>query len=356
MRVIAYICTGALLCSNAMAQTKRVIPASVANVDGNSSTPYFSGYGAGRVQQVIIANRLAKNIAIIRELALRGDGSPMTAQPGRSFTNTKFWMGYTTVTPSSMSSNFAKNRTSKLTLMFTGNLNLPALNTTSRPFNIVWKLPAPWTFMPKTGNLLLEWEVPGQATKSRYFLDAHVGKSTAGSCSTFGSKGSFAKPENYTVTCPSPQAMNPGGKLEFMTASFSKQYPAIVAWGFSNKQFGPIKLPFDLKTLGAPGNFLNVSIDLAFPLIMRIGRGGFEARAALPIPNDPIVRGLTLYTQGIFVDTAANQLGLVFSEGLAMTISSGPFGQLLGHWDSNSATGSMSRNTGLVVQFDGIFN
>lgn len=257
MRVIAYLITATLLSATATAQTKKVIPASVAKVDGSTSTPYSSGYGAGRAQQVIVGKQLANNIAIIRELALRGDGQRLTAQPARSFTNTKFWMGYTSVTPSSMSSTFAKNRTSSQTLMLTGNLNLPALNTTSRPFNIVWKLPAPWTFLPSLGNLLLEWEVPGQASKAQYFLDAHNGTSTTGSCRTFGSKGSFAKTENYTVTCPSPQAMNPGGKLEFMTASFSQQYLALVAWGASNKNSGLVNLPFDREALGAPGNFLS---------------------------------------------------------------------------------------------------
>ena len=51
--------------------------------------------------------------------------------------------------------------------------------------------------------------------------------------------------------------MNPGGKLEFMTASFSQQYLALVAWGASNKNSGLVNLPYDREALGAPGNFLS---------------------------------------------------------------------------------------------------
>jgi len=338
------------------AQTTKVVPAAAATSDGSSSTPYFSGYGSGRAQQVILGKKLAPNTALIREVALRADGSNLQTVPGRSFTNLKFYLGVTDKSPSTMSTTFASNRTSVYKLMFSGAMNLPAQNATTRPFNIRWKLSAPYLYRAADGNLLLEWEVPGQPTKSNYFLDTHADSATPGQFKAYGPAGKFAASESYTVTCPNPAGLAPGGKAEFMTASFKKNYPAIVAWGFSDKFYGPLPLPFDLTTLGAPGNALNCSIDLALPLVMQAGRGGWEARSALPIPYHPWFNGFQIFAQAIFVDQPSNALGLVFSQGLQLTVSEDSAGTLLGHYDSTSATGYLTTRQGLVIEFTGVFS
>ena len=63
------------------AQQKKVIPSAAATQDGSTSTPYFSGYGAGIAQQIIDAAAVARGVGIINELALRaGSFNSMAAR------------------------------------------------------------------------------------------------------------------------------------------------------------------------------------------------------------------------------------------------------------------------------------
>ena len=59
-------------------------------------------------------------------------------------------------------------------------------------------------------------------------------------------------------------------------------------------------LPLDLAVLGAPGCLLQSSNEVAVPAIGAV---------SLPLPADPALAGLTLYTQGIAVE-AGNQLSV----------------------------------------------
>jgi hypothetical protein len=339
------------------AQQKKVIPSAAATQDGSTQTPYFSGYGAGIAQQIIDAAAVARGAAIINELALRADGSNLVVVPSRSFTQLKLSLGYTSLTPATMSSTFASNRTGQQTVMFSGAYNLPAQDAISRPFNIPWKFTTPFLYATANGNLLVEFEVPGPATKSNYFLDAHQDTTSGGTATPFGTAGSFFNPEVYRVSCADVSQLKPGGSAQLLIASFVSQYPAVAIWGFSNKQFGPLPLPFDLTVLGAPGNFLNVSMDLVLPMSLTMGSGGWEARSTLPIPSLSALRGLTIFAQGLFIDAKANTLGWVLSQGLAMTLErAGVESRLLGTYDSTQATGSLLPvGTGMVMQLTGVF-
>lgn len=335
--------------------TKKVVP-DPGNQDGSSSTPYFSGYGGGIAQQITLGSALCSSSSIIFELALRADGT--AAIPARTFSTLKLSLGYTSNTPGNMSTTFATNRTGTQTLVFNGAYTLPAQLANQRSFDIQWKLAKPFIYTRNSGNLLIEFEVPVTPTKSNYFLDCHNQSTNTGVSYTYGTAGTFSSPELYKYYCADDSALKPGGKAEMVISPLSKQYPALTIWGFSNNLWGKIALPLDLTGLGAPKNFLNVSPDLMFALPLTAVIGGFEGRAALPIPSDNKFMGKSIFTQMAFLDQAANKAGLVFSEGLSMTITTNQaVSTLVGHYDYKSTTGyKQSNGTGLVMQFSGSFN
>lgn len=328
-------------------------------MDGNGSAYYFSVYGAGRAQQIVLGSSLCNNSSVLFELAMRADGSNLAALQAQPYSTFKVTLGYTSNTPAGMSKTFATNRTGTQTLMFNGSYSLPAQNATTRPFNIRWKFAKPYIYVRATGNLLVEFEIPITATqKVAYYTDSHKTSMSSGTSYNFGTPGKFSTPETYKFYCANDANLKPGGTAEMVLQPFTIQYPALSIWGFSKDQWGPVNLPLDLAGLGATNNFLNVSPDLLFGMPLTPIKIGFEGRAALPIPADKNLEGKSIYTQAVFLDGKANKAGMVFSEGLAMTLQHGQApAQLLGNYDYQAATGNMPIvGEGLVMEFTGSFN
>lgn len=91
--------------------------------------------------------------------------------------------------------------------------------------------------------------------------------------------------------------------------------------GFSNRQWGPLPLPFPLKPFGADGCFLRVSMDITqVALTAGSGKGGGSGKIGWAIPNIPGLRGVDVYFQAMTVDLGANAMNLSFSHGLRATI------------------------------------
>lgn len=341
----------------AQSSATKVIPPEVATTDGNSSSPYFSGYGAGIAQQVIASWAVCHASALVNEVDLRADGANATALSARTFTNLKFYVGYAQTSPTTMSSTFSANR-GAVTKYIDASYTLPAQVATARPFNIPFKLGSPFVFLPVKGDLLIEWEVPGMYSKGQYFFDAHNSKTSVGTADAFGTAGSFSKTSSYGVSGPAPDKLVPGGSIEFRAYGVPSNNGSLAFLGFSRTSFGPLGLPFDLTVLGASGNFLNVSVDLVLPLPLTAGKiGVFNGSSIVPVPADQGLAGLHVYMQGAFVDTQANNFGLVFSQGVDFGLVSGTQSQqLVGTHDSTLTTGSLSPGYAHVVQLVGVFN
>jgi hypothetical protein len=92
--------------------------------------------------------------------------------------------------------------------------------------------------------------------------------------------------------------------------------------GTSNRWFGGVPLPFDLTAHGAPGCFLYTDWLLlsAHVTDWRLPSLVGEAHLELPLPLDPSLLGATLFSQWLFIDPAANRLGLETSQGVRATI------------------------------------
>jgi hypothetical protein len=73
---------------------------------------------------------------------------------------------------------------------------------------------------------------------------------------------------------------------------------------------------FDLAPLGAAGCVALLDINQAIGnVISNLGLPGTSLQIALPIPANPALAGLSLWTQSIWLDAAANALGLLSSNG-----------------------------------------
>jgi hypothetical protein len=84
--------------------------------------------------------------------------------------------------------------------------------------------------------------------------------------------------------------------------------------------WGGVPLPVDLGPLGAPGCAWNISWALSAPLMPTSVGARWPDQT---IPNDPALRGTSFYDQALFLDAAANALGLVMSQSSRWLIAPG---------------------------------
>ncbi|MFQ5507057.1 MAG: hypothetical protein ACE5F1_19980 [Planctomycetota bacterium] len=91
-----------------------------------------------------------------------------------------------------------------------------------------------------------------------------------------------------------------------------KNAPACLIIGASKKAWGPFTLPLDLTGAGAPGCWLLVSVDLTLCFAVS-GTGSGSVK--LDIPNDASLCGVRFHNQFYILDSTANPLKLVWSNG-----------------------------------------
>ena len=103
-----------------------------------------------------------------------------------------------------------------------------------------------------------------------------------------------------------------GGRYDVNLTNGAKSSVAVQFCGFSNKTWGALKLPFDLKIVGAAGCRLLASGELLFTA--RTNTSGVGKRTFL-VPNVAAFAGLHVYQQWEVLDRRANSLGLSFSNG-----------------------------------------
>lgn len=332
----------AILAVPASAQAAKVIPASATGADANDGSYFpFVYEGGSRTQHLVVGKYIGAS-AVIQGFAYRRDGANQNAFTARSVPNFTVTMGTTSVTPATMSTTFATNRTGTMTTVFSGTYNRPAVPVLPgvQPFLITFKLATPFVFQGAQGNLLIEFSEAGQANqKSEYVIDAHRNTASTGTTATFGVNGPFRSAETYTFTCPDARGLLPGGSISLTASGLASQYPTAVLFGFSNVSFSQIPLPFDLTAVGAPGNFAYISIDLTAVLPLQASGSSFAGTLKFPLPNDKSLADLTLFAQALFLDAASNSFGSVWSNGVAMSMAGEGPGQLLYQSDSTSATG-----------------
>jgi len=303
------------------AQTK-VFPAAATKAGNTSSFPPFVVDG-GVLQEIISGPKISTKGANLTGLEMRA--APGNTVSGRKIPRLIIRIGHTARSPATMSTVLKANRTAAMTTVFDGAWVLPSQTTTTKvgPWNIAWRWARPFVFKNTSGNLLIEIEMPGPAkTKFRYSVDSFV-SGTMGSHRSFGTKGRFVGGDRFNMFSSLDQ-LRPGGEAVMRVVNLKKGYPALAVYGFSRTKWGPIKLPFDLKGLGAPTNSLQVSMDILLPVApWKIAPGLWNLRAVLTVPNLATLAGKKFYGQTLFLDPPSNALGLVFSNATEMTLGKG---------------------------------
>lgn len=350
---------------DAQAASTRVVPGANAKIEGSSASAFPYLFTSGRTQQIWTGTAVTSSIALISGISYRRDTNmSKTAVAARAYGNVKIQIGLTTVTPTTMSTTFAKNVTSSMTTVISGNYSIPAQpvpTVSPAPFNINMNWTSPFVFN-NTGNLLLDTTLPGTIGKSEYSVDAEaVTTGPQGAVRAFGSPGAFSSPQFYSFKAPSV-GLGPGGTVEISAGSFTNALTGTLVLGLSNTVWSGTRLPLDLKVIGAPKNNLLVSMDAQVPFNATLFGLVYRSSFKMPIPNKPVLKSLTFYAQAYYRDTLANSAGLVTTHGLRLTLGNGPSGtpvtNEVGHWIANSTTGFLfgpSAAGGPVVQFSGVF-
>jgi len=357
-----------LLAVSGFAQQKKILPA-VAEREGASANLTIFSQGAGRIQQMVDGNSLYSKVAVLSGMSFRMDGMTMQTAAPRTLKGFKMYVGYSSKTPSTMSSTFADNW--KLDaqqqpiryLVYSGDLALPAQDAVRRPFNVsvVFNQKSTgqdtkFNYDKTKGDLLIEMEVAGTAvTNYGYMLDAHAESTNRGWYTAYGTAGKLSNAETPRILVQDDWNLKPGRTFTMSVSALRANYPSLMFLGVSGTQWGSLKLPLPLDTLGMPGNVLEASTDLAIPFTLMQSGNTYVGSVRLPIPAGNQSLGLKIYSQALFLDQKANKFGAVLSQGMVVYVqSASQTVQYVYHKDSTSKTGSKGNGgEGLVIQFEG---
>ncbi len=318
-----------------------VAPAAYASKWGESRTAVPLGYYNHRVQHVYASNALPASFTATG-MAFRHDN-----QYVRSARN--YWielsvsMGYTSKTPSTLSSSFASNITGAMTQVLSKKkINLPywtSVNGSPGNWDIKFPFTRPFTYTAQAGKgLLVDFRKSNSSagdTYTYYWVDAVSSTSyqvsrvygrganpaTGYVNKGFGAVLAFTRPAGPGAVPALSISGLPeiGSSITLRLAYARASAVAGIVAGLSNSRWRGLNLPFDLAGIGAPGCNLLVGLDLAvFTSTNSTGNG----QLTIPIPNDKSLIQSTLYWQGMVLDPPANKAGLAWTNGLR-TITGG---------------------------------
>ncbi len=353
----------ALPCVPVQAQTSKVVPASAAASEGNSSNYLPFVYDVSRTQQVWASWAVASGVAVLNSVNFRRDSNnSTTSYPALNLSQHVVTIGHTSVSPATMSTTYSANITSTMTTIVNGKWSIaaqPVPSTPPAPFAIAYPMSTPFIYTTAKGNLLMEWIIgSGQANnKQEYQLDA-VTPSAGGSgvVRAFGSWGKFAANDSADWKADA-QKLVPGGAAAISLAGFSQGYKSNLFVGASDKLYNGLTLPYDLAAIGAPGNTLYTGLDAILPFTLtQTSTNNWTANLNFPLPNDNKLIGLRAFIQSYYADAKANAAGLVTSSAMELTIGgTGPISKVMGRDGTTSATGGFWADPP-VVQFVGGIN
>jgi hypothetical protein len=334
-----------LLTVAAVGQTTAIFPPDYGSIaDGPFSSANLPlAYGTSRVQFVYDAASMTVPVGHqISKIGFREDGSYTILQNGRSL-QLEIRIGYTTYASNNITSTFDNNWASPPTTVFPAGLFvLPNLHDASAPltngrFNITI---TPFTYNPPAGqNLLVEYRIYGTSgggAPFTYHLDradyvSPVVNGPAGCPHTSGTAAQVVSPVRpglyYSSTINSAPAASPCVLALNVGAPLVTPFPlGAVFGGISPSCLGQLS-PAGLATLGGT-----------------TGGSGY-VNWSFPIPNNLQFAGVTVSSQGLFLDFFSPG-GLVVSNGSQVTTGTTPrAAAVYVNWPpTTSTTGSVLYN------------
>ena len=310
------------------AQSRLVIPAGLANREGDSSSWVPAKYAPCRVQFLYGAKAMGASPLRIRSLRLRRDGQRKELFLLHKYDLEIFMSNLSRDPVAGYSRIWADNRGKDFTcVMKKTTVTFPASPppaSAPAPFSIALVLDKPFSYSGKAFLLELVGHAPG-FTAYNWYTDAQSSPGWVGAPSG-GSR-------TYSGTgCP-PDFFNYGTYpyIGFVWRHYGfcradrKNLPALDILGTSASSFGSLTLPLDLAPLGAKGCKLYTGPAFVFPShtdpSSREGRVDFDLGT---IPNDPNLVGAVYYEQQAVLDPSFNSFGIRMSR-LARCVVGGPF-------------------------------
>lgn len=355
--------------ARAQSTSFRVVPNAYADLEGSSAARAPLGWARSRIQYLLDSAELCQNFAAITNLRLRLDGGNFNvdAPVPKSFDATivAYEVG---LTPATLGATFAQNTAGAIpTTVFQGRLNVPAAFRTypyPNPWAVDIPLATPFVHQRQNGNLLLDWDLangtgdnwPADAIfvhaseargdVTRIWADAAC-RSVRGDQLSFGiTVGSGRGTVGQFLTVDHTATPAPGANIDLV-------YHVL---GLDRRSLGGLPLPIALDALGFPGCQWNVE-----NLVDQIGTGP-AGSITWPIPNDPNLAGLPLFTQGLGFDSAnavavPGQDAFQVRIGAAAPPPSGPLQMVHRGNYAGEPTGALSPTGyyGLVMGFAGLF-
>lgn len=127
--------------------------------------------------------------------------------------------------------------------------------------------------------------------------------------------------------------------------------PGVMTFGLSSTVLNGVALPLDLTPLGAGGCQITNDVQAAVPFTTVSDTYG-SARVDLVLPDQPGLIGQQVFTQAVFVEPAANALGVFLSPGAAHVLP-GRNGVARIFGGQGQTSGSVGSLFGLVLGLEG---
>ena len=348
--------------------TVKVVPGMYASLPGPTTCapPFY--YEMVRAQFLYRSGALARTGGVIFSMDFRRDSRVNTTY-GSITRDLQVDLYVTPVSPASMGTGFAANRgAGKATNLFQGKINLPALPFPSNPpapWSVSFKFPRPFPFVVSKGNLLFEFvcKGPGQSY-SPYYLDAEYLSRTPGGRTNLIGMYCVGKNQAVFKIDPDSRSWILGGNGTVRWGPGGSQPTSIVVFlGQRNDRWGPFKLPFDLAPLGGTSSSKDPCAVRTNWVLARAA-GLNQSVSFGPIPNNPLLAGVTVFLDSIAPVPGANPMGIITGPAFAVTIGSNktPRPDVNTMYLQNNLAGTTGRlystsyYRGPIARFQGSFN
>ncbi|PIE24197.1 MAG: hypothetical protein CSA62_05180 [Planctomycetota bacterium] len=357
----------ALSASISAQSNSKVFPKGFENQEGVLSSAYPLSFKQCRWQALLEGSELCKTSAVLLSLGFRAD---ISGGFSASALRPTIRLYTTALKTSAMGKNWAKNiGTATATTVFTAKaLQLPAANTSfpaPTPFTVTIKFDKPFPYQRSKGNLLIDWVEAQSYAFSRWSIDAHIRWNTPrpSAGKIWENKGCSDAAGNKAALSISSTGGVVGAQLGVkfvLTPASGSTLDTVVNWlGFSNKRYGPAKLPLDVSGLWGMKNCM-LATDITALRVIKTSV--LTPTVQWQIPNNPKFAGVSVYTQGLAMDSkkgTAVLTGRADSAEIAPAAGwqDGPGQSVFRARYTNQAEGFMSPSFYFpIVKFTGSFN
>ena len=309
-----------LLAAAAAAQTTNTLPSSAATTSpGSFSSSVF--YGTATVKesrtQVLYAATDVQNSGVFKSLQFRRPSNLGNTNVVSTF-NLQIDMSMSPVVHTAASATYASNH-GTVTTVFNAPINLPANSsgTWPRPWEAPFVFTTPFVFVVQAAtSLCVEFQSTLNSTSQPWYVEAATAI-TGGGTFNSNTSGSLCPhsgaASNNSIGYTAPTIGGNWGPVTWYNLpennpNWNINAVLIGAVG-SGGSFGPFTLPVQLSLLGLSpssptcvlGNDILLTQSLTYTTSATLN-GGTLRMAAIPVPNNPAIAGVNVFTQPLAYD------------------------------------------------------